>query len=335
MHKTLLLLLAASTAGCALSDDSLDTTSVESEENVWQWTADTPIAAQTTSYQPGLAPFGTQLYMAYRGNDDTKLYTTKFNGTGWSGASEVPGQLADYGPALAPFNRRLTMTYHVHGQNRLVMTQSTDGASWSTPVTAGTSIGTATIRNAPATAVFGLQLYTAYCTELTNGYRRLHLDRFDGFTWSSVADYAADPWFDCQHVALGVLPNGKLDIIFTASYTAACSSDCWRMYEVTGSGAPTAAWTPVRMSMRSKKPPTIVTCGTTAHLVHAGYSTPEEMWWSFRDGTGWSDDVRMPSKFTEGGGALGCYQGTRGILAHGTLNNAVLNRQILWSEYGP
>ena len=161
---------------------------------------------------------------------------------------------------------------------------------------------------------------------------------------NNVADYPmpqelGDPdSYECEHVALGVLPNGNLDIVFTASYPnwACTGSDCWRMYEITGSGAPTSAWTSVQMtSMKSKRPPSILTCGNTAHLIHGGYSTPDAMWWSYRDATAWSDNVQMPSRYSVGGGALGCYQGNRAILAHGNANTPGTNRQLLWSEYGP
>jgi len=333
-NSTLLFLVAAAASGCALAEDTLETANTSSEENVWQWTDDGPITAQTSPYQPGLAPFASRLHMAYRGNDNANIYITRFDGTSWSSATQVPNQLAEYGPALTVFDNRLTMMYHASGQNRLVMTTSTNGTTWSSPVTAGTSIGTSTIRYAPAITVHQGSLYAAYCKQLSSGAEKVHLDRFDGASWSSIVDFAVPvnvDSFNCKHIAIATLPNGRLDIVYTVAYpNPFCSgSDCWRMYEVSGFGTPSSSWIPKLMTMKSKKPPSIVSCGTTTHLVHGGYSTPDEMWWSFWNGSSWSANVKVPDRMSGGGAALGCYQGTRAVMVH----NGVAP-QLSWSEYG-
>ena len=64
-------------------------------------------------------------------------------------------------------------------------------------------------------------------------------------------------------------------------------------------------------------------------MVHGGLSDPGEIWWSFRDGDTWFEDVRVPDQTSDGGAALGCFNGTRTVMVH---NGGTT--QLWWSEFG-
>ena len=331
-------------AGCMSDPTDVDSTSDDEQastpDSVYRWTDDVEIGGSMTSpYQVGLASHGTGLNMVFTGNN-TMLYTSHFTGSGWSTVHGLPNQSADYGPALADFNGALTTVYHAHGQNRLLMSTSTDGATWSTPVTAGTALWNHTLEYAPALAVHRGALYAAYC-ENVGDHDRAHVDRFDGTTWTlakvydlPITQYNADNstyTHQCKHVALASLPDGRLDLTFT-QYSLYGSTDDWTMHNAFATGT-TVAWPSTYASistMKSKKPPSITTCNAVTHLVHGGFSNPLEIWWSVYDYTAkaWNTNVRVPDQASDGGAALGCYNGTRAIMVH---NGGYT--PLWWSEY--
>jgi hypothetical protein len=328
-------------AGCMTpGDDGVETATEEAADSVYQWTDDVQIAGMTSPYQVGLASHGDGLHMVFTG-DNSMLYRSHFTGAGWSTVHAVPNQSAAYGPALADFDGKLTLVYHAKGQNRLLMSTSTDGATWSSPVTAGTSLWNYTLDYAPALAVHRGLLYAAYCENLGTT-QRVQIDRFDGTTWTSAKTYALTIYPNttntCKHVALASLPDGRLDVTWTwegdyRSPDGSSSSVDWYMVNAFAHGAG-VTWdsAPSGMGgMKSKKPPSIVTCAGKTHLVHGGYSNPLEIWWTLLDpATGtWNPDVRVPDQASDGGAALGCYGGTRTLMVHDGGYTP-----LWWSEFG-
>src|SRR4029079_3974687 len=99
------------------------------------------------------------------------------------------------------------------------------------------------------------------------------------------------------------------------------------MFEINGIGRPSSSW-PVRaLTMKSKKPISIVTCSNVTHLVHGGFSNDSEIWWTERSGSHWNADVRVPNQASEGGAALGCLG--RPVMVH---NGGY--SQLWWSYFG-
>lgn len=318
------ILLAFTVVGCVAADDTDPETGTTAQaENVYQWTDDTSIYRNVSAYQPGLAGFGGRVHMVHTFDGGSQLQWSRYNGDGWTDAENLAGQYADYGPALTVYNNRLALLYHVAGQGRFAMSTS-DGHTWTTPITAGVSPGTATFTYAPAAAVHGGVLYMAYCEDA--GSRDVvAIDRYTGTGWARQARWTLDLGWTCKHVALASLPGGDYDLIWTQA-----NGSSWSMFEVSGDGQPTDLDDPVAMTMKSKKPPSIVTCGTTTHLVHGGYSNPNEIWWSYRVGSTWSTNVKVPDQASSGGAALGCFQDSRAILVHNGGDSI-----LWWSEYLP
>lgn len=311
-----LLLLAV--AGCLAGDPALDTD--DSALSVWQWTDDVQIPTQSSSYQVGLAPLGSNLHMVFT-QSTGELATSRFDGSRWATRTAL-GTYADYGPALVNHNGRLVALYHARGQNRLLMTTSADGQSWTVPVNAGTTLGADTLLYAPAAVVHGGDVYVGYCRRTSAG-DRVRIERLSAGVWTEAASYPTA--FRCKHVAMGTLPDGRLDILWTMESNA---TGWWYLAEVAGLGRPSSSWPLVANPMKSKKPPSIATCNGVTHLVHGGDSTPSEIWWSFANSGRWFADIKVPNQSSDGGAAIGCLAGRRAIMVH---NGGY--PQLWWSEF--
>jgi hypothetical protein len=294
------LVLALMLAGCATD---YDTGEVESASTVYDWSSDVQIAGATSAYQVGLA---SNLMVR---NVNGTLQTSRYSGGTWSSLYPVPSAHADYGPALVVYGGDSYVLYHAQGENRLMMSHGWN-ANWSVPVTAGSTIGSATINYAPAAVVYGSSLYAGYCTRSSTG-DAVRIDRYDGTTWTKVIEYTSG--LRCKHVTLGVLPDGKLDILanFESGFTGT-----WFMYEWRGTGSPQQWWARGSLSMKSKKPMSIVTCDGVTHLVHGGNSSPNEIWWTVYENGDWVGDTRIPNQASSGGAALGCYYGGPTLMVH-------------------
>jgi hypothetical protein len=315
--KTLTLLcVAASLAGCVSEDIELAET--ESELSVWQWTDDVKIPNQASSYQPGLASFAGRLRKIHTKAGSTQLQISGFDTVLWSTPVNLP-LYADYGPALTVLGSRLATVYHAAGQNRLLMATSIDGVNFSIPVTAGRSLERATLRYAPSIAAKGDLLYAAYC--VTDQYgNHVWIDRmYTTGVWAPVKQF--DVPGTCKHVALGVENSLTMHLVYTFE-----TSSSWYLAH---SRMSVDTWsTPVVGSMKSKKPPSIVTCNGVTHLVHGGYSNPDEIWWSFLNLGAFVGDAKVPNQASSGGAALGCHANTAYMVHNGGYSD------LWWSEFG-
>jgi len=315
--RALALLAAALTGGCAVDDM---TTATEQAASVYQWTDDVQIAGQASEYQVGLAMLGDKVHMVHTNGDNPTVLASRLQAGSWS-APLVTGMAASYGPALTVWRNQLVAVYHQAGQNRLMMSTSLDGSYWTTPVTAGTSLYNRSLNYAPAAIALNGRLYVAYCE--TDGFDKVRIDTYDGTTWWQEHAYSVEG-YQCKGVAFAVLPDGRIDLIYDVYYAG--TSSTWHMYEAIMDGT---LWSnPTLLAMKSKKPPALVTCGGLTHMVHGGYSTPDEIWWTTREGGHWNGDVRVPDQASHGGAALGCYQNTTPVMVH----NGGYD-QLWWSEY--
>jgi hypothetical protein len=322
------LFAAVAAAGC-LPEGDVELGTDQAALSVHQWSEDVRIQSQVSQFQVGLAPLGNRLHMLAASGSSGEIFWSQFDGAGWSNRASI-GQYADYGPALTVHNGQLVTVYHRRGHNQLLMSTSS-GQSWSTPVTAGTSFGAQRVRYAPAVASHGGHLYIAYCRTSLGG-DIVSVERFDGGTsWTVVATYPmVASSLECKHVAMSVLPTGRLHILWTQYRdNGPGGNDFWFLFEASGDGAPSSVWPWGPLSrMRSAKPPSMVTCNGTTHMVHGGLSTPREIWWSYRDGDAWSENVRVPNQASDGGAQLGCFNGDRTVMVH---NGGTT--QLWWSEF--
>lgn len=318
--QALLFVVAAS--GCAISDEDTRLGSTEGALSVWQWTDDVQIPSQSSQYQPGLAYYGGRLHMVHNGSSNpSELWWSRWNGSSWTTNVKLT-HTATGGPALAVFDGELVMIYRAAGQNRLLMSRSR-GTSWSSPVTAGTSLGSSQLRAEPAVAVHQGNLYAAYCKGIG-----VQIDRYDGASWTSAGFLAPPSALGCEHVEIASLPDsGRLHVVYSVGHLQPYPGTY--LYEVTS--ATGTSWTaPAYMHQSSEKEISIVTCDGITHMVHGGNATPREIWWAFRDHGAWTEDVTVPNQASEGGSALGCFAGTRTLMVH---NGGT--HQLWQSEFGP
>lgn len=315
--KLLYGLIALGVVGCAAEPDTSSTTS---DSSVWQWTDDVKLPNQSSSRQVALASFGGRLHMLHTVALSGPLQWSIFNGETWSAGVELP-QHADGSPALTVFNNRIAAVYKPRGENRIVMMTS-DGHSWTTPVNAGSTLGTAQLISSPAIAVQSGTLYAAYCVRTSDG-DKVRVDWLST-DWSMMQEIPT-LGVSCRNVTLSTLPDGRLDLLISTE-----GSSSWYMKEAIHNVGARYWAPPANLTMKSKTPMSIVTCNGLTHLVHGGYSTPSEIWWTLRDDTGWQQDVPVPHQASTGGAALGCFQGTRPIMVH----NGGYD-ELWWSEFMP
>lgn len=333
MRITSALLLSSALAGCVAPDDP-GVSTVESNSSVYQWSDDVHTGGRS-GYQPGLASFGGRLHMLATNMDLVtingvtvpyhRIEWQRFNGSSWS-APVWTNLYSDYGPALAVLNNRLVAVYHAQNQNRLVMSTSDGTNGWSTPVNAGTTLNSTTLRYAPALAVRDGVLFAAYCINDSAG-DHIRIDQYASSTWSTVKTINPPDGGTCKGVSIALEPDNRFRMVFNVEW----SSDIWGFYETRDSGVATSWSTPVRFSNKyTKKPPSIVYCNGTTHMLHGGYSSPSDIWWSDRENNAWIDDQKVPSQTSDGGAAVACYNGTRPIMVH----NGGYD-DMWWSEFLP
>ena len=321
------LLAAVAAAGC-LPEGDVTLGGDEAAASVSQWNEDVRIEGQVSQFQVGLAPLGNRLHMLAASGSSGEIFWSTFDGIRWTDRTSI-AQYADYGPALTVHNGQLVAVYHRRATNQLMMS-TLNGDSWTTPINAGTALGSEKVLYAPAVVSYDGQLFIAYCRTSADG-DRVRVERFNGGTsWTQVASLKKISNFACKHVAMSVLPTGRLHILWTEHIEmGGWHDDHWLLVEASGDGPPSTTW-PRRWvePMMSAKPPSMVTCNGMTHMVHGGRSTPREIWWSFRDGDAWAENVRVPDQASDGGAALGCFSGTRTVMVH---NGGTT--QLWWSEY--
>lgn len=318
MHKTLLLLCAA--AGCAMSEED-DLSTIESLNSVEQWDDGLWVDGdQRSNYQVALASYGGELHMVYRSDNQNglmhpELKWSRFNGSSWSEPVLLPTLKSDRGPSMTAWDGKLVVVYNSYNENRFLMSTSLDGLRFGAPVTAGTSLYTATVGElSPSVVNYRNVLYLAYCKfeEISSGVVRgsVQIDKFNGYEWSSAANFPAG---GCKSVAAAALPGPKFRLIFN---TFNPSTGIWAVNELSGTGVTQELLTSRTLANEySAKPSAIAYCNGVTHWLHGGQSDPESMWWSFFENGQWVRSVRVPHKFSYGGAQVACHNG-RAIMVH-------------------
>jgi len=329
------LLCTAAFGGC-LDDGSAPALGEDlSELSVWQWPDDVQIPTQDTTRQVALAPFGDRLHMIYTdyaSSTSTALMWSRWNGSSWTGEVTV-GRNSDSRPALTAYADRLTLIYKPVGEGRLMMT-STASTTWTTPVTVGRSLGSYVPYN-PSALAYGGKLYLSYCASNgTSSY--VYVDRFDGSTWTPFRSIQAssNAAYTCQSALMAPMPDtGEVELIYNvvnAGNNTTLYSMVARQRAVIGRS--TVVWNGGEvLPMKSMKPLSVVTCDGETHLVHGGYSSITEIWWSFREGDDWVTDAKVPNQWSGAGATLGCLNGTTTVMVH----NVSGGTDLMQSVFGP
>ena len=320
-------------AGTAcVAEETLETSETESNLSVWSWSDDAQIPNQSSARQVGLAWFGDQLFMVHNGSSTpSELWWSKRDESNkqWLTNARIPSQRAEGGPALVVHQNQLRMIYRVATQNKLAMsTFNPANGAWSFPVDAGTTVGTnRRVDSAPSAVVVNDRLHVAYC-ERENGKDRVRVEVLDGQQWRSTATFEEFSFSPCRHVALGSAGN-RLHLVWTTTYPDSVGQDLWFM---SGADADAATATPTwgakyNLAFKSTKPPSLTTCGGNVHMVHGGFSSPNEIWWTYRVGNTWAADARIPNQASHGGAALVCANGRTTMVHNGG------NDQLWFAEF--
>jgi hypothetical protein len=312
--------LAAGAAAC-IADDEVALDEITSDLSVWSWTDDVRIPNQNSAEQVGLAHWNGSTYMVHNGvSSPSELWWSRRNeATGtWSTNVKIPNQRADGGPTLFVVSNQLRMIYKVESQNAYVMSTFNAGTgAWSTPVGAGAPSAPAIdLRSGPDAVVVGGRVYMAYC-KADRGTDMPQVDVLDGGQWRPVVTFPSVRL--CRFPTIGA-SGSTLHVGWAAPSEV-------QLVDGTISGS-TVSWFPVqRMTWRSLTPMSIVACGGNTHLVHGGFGGETEIWWSYREGNSWVQDVRVPNQTSIDGAALACANGVPLMVHNGG------DSQLWSSEY--
>lgn len=317
--QAIALVLVAAT-GCIAAEEPLETGEVESEITVWQWSDDVQIANQASGEQVGMATFGNLMMVHNGGSSVHDLWWTQWNGTSWSTNQRIPNQYAQGGPAVVLFDYQPTIIYRAWGENHLLMSRRVDQA-WSPATIAGTALASGTeITSAPAATMHQGKLYVAACRTVA-GSSRVHIERFNGTSWYAFGDLR--PATPCRSVALASF-EGAMHLIVSMREGA---MEEW-IGQVSTSGSITTWQMAPALEMKSSRPVSMVSCNGEVHLVHGGYTHPDELWWSYRWNGAWVESVRIMDQAANDGAALGCWRGIA-MMVH----NGESNSQLWASEF--
>ena len=328
------LLLVGGLAAC-VDDPDAPLGDTADALSVWQWPDDTAITGKDSTRQVAMAQLGTRLHMIYTTYDSstsTQLKWTRWAGTSWSVPVSV-GLATDSRPALATYNDRLHLVFKPVGQGRLMMAVG-DSSTFGAPVTVGRSLGSY-VPSMPHLLAYGGKLYLSYCATSGSG-SVVNVDRYDGTSWTTLLQQtvATNDQYRCASALMAPTPDtGEVELIYSVVESGTNTfyySAVWRRRLVIGRSS-TIIYSPEPLPMKSRKPLSVVTCNGATHLVHGGYSTETEIWWSFREGGDWVTDAKVPDQWSGAGAALGCYDDTQTLMVH----NVSGGTQLMQSIFGP
>lgn len=326
-------LLSIAVAACVEDGADPELGDAVDELSVSQWPDDEAIPDKRSGGVVALTPWNGELHMVYTDPSSTyalELWWARWDGTRWS-PSLATGRFTGGRPALATFDGRLIMVYQSTADRRIMMT-STTSQTWSTPVEAGRSlaIGGYTARGTSLLA-YGGKLYLTYCAD--NGSSKyVNVDRFDGTSWTAYrqipVSYRSDVW--CEGATMVAMPDtGGVEILWSTRGSGS-TGQVFRQRGTIGRSA--SVWYSTEaLPMKSAGPVSVVTCNGATHLVHRGWSTATELWWSYRDGGDWVPDTRIPNQWSDSGATLGCLAGTYPLMVH----NVSGGTQLMQSLFAP
>jgi hypothetical protein len=319
------------------------------------WSDDAQIPNQQSARQVGLAYFGSRLHMLHNGSAyPNEVWWSRFDGTSWSSNIKITNLSADGTPALAAWNGRLYTAFKKPGANTIVVSSSSSGATWTTPVTAApTTSGsnangsyTLTPKRAPSLAVHNNRLYLAHCMHIhstfsngdTHDTDAVELWRYDSGTWTRVGPRTLMfDAFECTGVSLASY-GGDLHVLYNERFHDWLLynerfhdwlSDFTYLNEKAFDPDNYTGVESVYTDMQSRRPPSVAVCGSYAYLVHSGDDSPSDIWATRRavTSTDWPADTRLTNQTSDDGATVGCF-GTRPIMVHNGGTN-----QLWWAHY--
>jgi hypothetical protein len=319
--KTVPLFLAASIAASAtvaapgcMTELDLDSESYALSVN--DWADDVRIDGMSSAEMPALAFFGNKTYMVHNGSSDhLELYWTRRTESPtrgrWDADRVIPNKRAWGHPALVVFREWGTFKL-------LMSTFRMSDKTWSSPVDVGTANGMR-IATPPSAVVVDFgdndptndRLYLAYGRYQGGpGMKRVVVDMFDGSSWTSSGELAAEGAQSIPDVAIGNT-GSQLHLVWTTADDTILGSPIWTMQTREGTAATNGStWAPIqRFGWKNKTTTSILSCGGTTHLLHGGYEDANGIYWSYRRNGQWDAGAKVPGQASDGGAALGCANG--------------------------
>jgi hypothetical protein len=139
--------------------------------------------------QPQMTAFNGNIWVAYASADYYNyLFVASWNATsGWA-VGNVGSPVVNPGPAIGTFNGKLYVAYQSADSNHyLTLLNSTDGRSWTSPVTQYYAGSPIRIGHNPAIVQFGNKLVVAAFCQCSSHALDVYTST-DGFTWSKTED---------------------------------------------------------------------------------------------------------------------------------------------------
>ena len=267
-------------AAFVANNDTKDVLICTSQDGI-TWTANTPVAGQSSKDSPGMVFFNFQFWLVFVANNDTNdiLVCSSQDGATWSANAKV-GQSSNNSPGLVVFNNGLWLAFVANNStNDLLICSSPDGKSWSnnTQVTGQSS------KTPPSLAVFDNKLFLAFVAN-NDSNDLLICSSADGRSWSNNTQVTGQSSKGAP--SLAVFDN-KLWLAFVANNDSNDVLVCCSTDGVTWSNN-------TQVSQTSKTAPSLTVYNNKLILSFvANNRTNQVLVCSSSDGLHWSSNIQM------------------------------------------
>jgi len=100
-------------------------------QDSYEWRKAAQVAEAGTSAEPALATFKGNVWMAWKGESDTRIFVASLDGSTWSKGEPVSGIGTSAAPALAAVGSDLFLAWKGERDNQIFWAKSSDGKEWS------------------------------------------------------------------------------------------------------------------------------------------------------------------------------------------------------------
>jgi hypothetical protein len=222
---------------------------------------------QSSQATPALGVLNGNLWTAFRGNSDTKIYAASLSD--WGG-NKFTSQSSQVAPAIASFGGKLWIAYIGESSSQVEVISSSDGTNWSASTVTGQSS-----KVAPAIAAIESVLWIAFIGESSNQVEVI--SSVDGTHWSkstqtgqsSNVSPAIATYIDTLYIAYIGAASGNVEVISSSDGTN------WSGKTLTGQS--------------SKVAPALTAYLNTLYLAYVGEGSGQVEVITSINGTNWSD----------------------------------------------
>jgi len=253
------------------------------------------LALRGVGEPPALAPYGSKLYLAWKGMErDDRMFYSSYQDGSWAAQDRIPDVGSSAGPALVAYQHKLFAAWKGILGDEGIYWSSYDGSSWA-PQQIDHSIGTST---GVSLAVHGGLLYLAW--KGVEGDQRIFWRTFDGSTWKPQ-----------QSIPGVATSHGPALAVYRGRVYAAWKG-MWDDQGIYWSSFDGASWAPQQRisGVASSAGPSLVTIGQRLLAAWKGISGDQGIYWSTFDGTSWTSQRHVPGVGTSMGPGLGSLDGT-------------------------